>query len=110
MRPRYLITTLSQMAEIPEEALPRFLAELPAIIATMRQLKAAAPDLAAQAKANAPWWSRWMITERTTRLAIEKSRAMTWIDDDKGLATVTLHMSEGAEPILKRTEKMEGCQ
>lgn len=105
--PRYPITTLAQMADIPEEAMPRFLAELPAILATMRQWKAAAPDLAEQVRAKAPWWSRWMITDRTTGLAIEKCRRMTWIDDDKGLATVTLAMREGEAPIFERTEKME---
>ena len=34
----YPIDTLLDMAAIPEEALPRFLAELPAILATQRAL------------------------------------------------------------------------
>lgn len=106
MADRYPITTLAQMADIPEEAMPRFLAELPAILKTIRQLKAAAPDLAAGVKAKAPWWARWLITADVTRLAIEKSRGMAWIDDDKGLATVTLAMREGEAPLLIRREKM----
>jgi hypothetical protein len=106
MTARYPVSTLAQMAEIPEEALPRFLAELPAILATMRQLDAAAPDLAEEAKRNAPWWARWMVTADTTRRAIGASRNMTWVDDDKGMATVTLAMTENSEPLLRRAERM----
>lgn len=39
--PEYRIDTLADMAAIPEEALPRFLAELPDILREMRRL----PDL-----------------------------------------------------------------
>jgi hypothetical protein len=106
MSASYPVSTLAEMAEIPEEALPRFLAELPAILTTMRQLKAAAPDLAEQAKANAPRWIRWAITADTTRRAIAASKQMTWVDDDKGLATVSLAISKDGEPILTRVEKM----
>lgn len=106
MADAYPITTLAQMSEIPEEALPRFLAELPAILATMRQLKAAAPDLAAQARANAPFWSRWMITPETTRLAIDKARDMKWVDDDRGTATVSLRVTRDGDPVFQQTERM----
>lgn len=37
---RYPCETIDDMARIPEEALPRFLAELPNLIATVRQMEA----------------------------------------------------------------------
>ena len=38
--PRYPIATLLDMARVPEEALPRLLAELPAMLAVLRQVMA----------------------------------------------------------------------
>ncbi len=40
MAPEYPINTLAEMAAIPEEAMSRFLAELPDILAEMRRLNA----------------------------------------------------------------------
>jgi hypothetical protein len=45
MSASYPIGTLEQMAAIPEEALPRFLAELPAILAEQREWTAISAGL-----------------------------------------------------------------
>lgn len=76
--PKYPIGTLFQMAEIPEEALPRFLAELPAIIAQTRSF------LQAQRAFNAAFVRDLALS------TVEPS----WIDDDKGQASLTVRAGD----------------
>lgn len=103
---RYPVRTLLQMTEIPEEAMPRFLAELPSILKTYRQMLAAADELAAEARAKAPWFLRWAITGATFRASLERAGG-EWIDDDKGLATVGMRTVDGKPAFYSRTEKMD---
>lgn len=46
MENKYPINTLEQVAAIPEEAMPRFLAELPSILAEIRRMSAMKEQLA----------------------------------------------------------------
>ena len=99
---RYKIGTLDQMAAIPAEALPRFLAELPAILRNVRDIADAAPVLAEQARSKAPWWLKFIPVSAYQR-SFERSisSASEWVDDDKGTATITMRTAPGADPFFK---------
>jgi hypothetical protein len=102
---RYPIKTLWDMAAIPEEARGRFLAELPSILQSYREIDAACETLAEEARAKAPWFLRWIVTPSTARAALRKG-AGVWIDDDKKTATVRMAFSEHGEDFYSRTEPM----
>lgn len=107
MSNRYPIQTLADIAAIPEDVLPRFLAELPAILESLRQMDAAAETLADEARDKAPWLLRWMVTGDVVRASIKKA-AGVWIDDGKGTATVRMTVAKGSPDFFSRTEKMTG--
>lgn len=85
--PEYPIGTLRQMAAIPEDALPRFLAELPTIIAEARKAYAAAD------KVNA------ILDGAATITTLDPS----WVDDDLDQFTTTV--KSGGEVIGTSTIK-----
>lgn len=104
----YPVSTLAQMAEIPAEARGRFLAELPAILDTFSQAVEAADHIAAETK-----WTGFMrlmpasIKSAVVRASLLNSKGMTWIDDDKGLATVRVAMRAGDPELYSKTVKMD---
>jgi hypothetical protein len=106
---QYKVGTIADMARIPAEALPRFLAELPAILSVVRAMQAAAPDLAKQAKAKAPWPLSLLSERMFVRFfvsALDHGRYGTWVDDDKGMATISMRTKASSEPFFSRSEKM----
>jgi hypothetical protein len=84
--PEYPCATLYDMAAIPEEALPRFLAELPDILAQCRRL------LDVQRQFNAAFEGEFELLPKDP----------TWIDDDKGQCTVTVAM-DGDDLAIQTT-------
>lgn len=106
--PRYPANTIAEMAEIPEEALPRFLAELPDILRHIRQIEDSIPDLARKAHERAPWPIRLLsrrFFERLMRHAVLKG-AKYWTDDDKGQITVSAQVGRDDPPFWSQTEKL----
>lgn len=105
---RYPVGTLNDIAAIPKDALPRFLAELPAILTALEDVKAAAPALAAEMKANAPRLIRWLpVAFFEEGLLRQVGKQSVWIDDDKGDVTLTMRVSKTSDdPFFSRTEKM----
>jgi hypothetical protein len=111
----YPIGTLAQMAEIPDDGTrERFLAELPLILKSMEQMRGALSTLASDMRAKAPWIIRLFASQATFERIVEQQLqrgAMLYKDDDKGMATITMRVSEGdQEPFYRRSEKMEGGQ
>jgi len=80
--PTYSISTLQDMARIPVEAEARFLSELPGILAEVRRVQAVA------AQFNEAFAG-------VMNFDLENAGAPTWIDDDKGIGTVTVRMPDG---------------
>ena|GEM_PF-5077875 len=73
----YPVGTIFEMAAIPEEAFPRFLAELPEIVGMLRHMLA--------------------MNEHLEALGAEiKPQAPTWVDDDKCTGTVRI-LHDGEE-------------
>lgn len=109
MSDSYPISTLAQMAAIPTEARGRFLAELPDILDSLNQALEASEHIAAETE-----WTGFLrlmpssVKAAAIRLSIENSKGMTWIDDDKGLATVRVAMRKGDPEMFRKTVKMGG--
>lgn len=80
--PTYPIATLHDMARIPVEALPRFLAELPAILGEVRHVQSVQDTFNAQ-------------FEGVMKFNIEDAGKPEWIDDDLGVATITVSLPDG---------------
>lgn len=76
--PKYPVATLEQMAEIPEEALPRFLAELPTLLDHVRALK----ELSAMLDG---------------ALVMHRGGDPVWIDDLQGTATIAVEVPQGQD-------------
>lgn len=89
--PEYAIGTVWDMAAIPEEAMPRFLAELPAIIAEARRMISLTPQFA----------------DMGYRLKLEASDGLVWVDDDKRSTTTTLTLPDG--DAIRVTRPMGGA-
>lgn len=107
MSARYRIATLDDIGAIPEEALPRFLAELPSIIETRKMLEEAVPSLAKKVRDQTPGWRKHLPTSWfEVVLRAQMSRRLFWIDDGKGTATVSMRMREGDEPFFSQTEPL----
>jgi hypothetical protein len=107
---RYPTGTFAQIAAIPIEARPRFLAELPAILATYDEMVASAENIATATRW--PWWANWLplrIKADLIRASLQKAGGV-WIDDDKGLATLTISMNEQSDNIFAETRKMTSGQ
>tara|TARA_Y100000310_G_C20692831_1_gene823467 strand:+ start:3311 stop:3592 length:282 start_codon:yes stop_codon:yes gene_type:complete len=86
---KYPISTLVEMSAIPEDAVPRFIAELPHILKVMREMTAV----------------QSVISSVSEGLIALEMQTPVWVDDDKGLSTVTI--SHGGEEIVRRTTKIE---
>ena len=88
----YPIDTLSQMAAIPEEAMPRFLAELPHMLASIRRMKSIVAVANEVAGAEV--------------LEMPPVSGATWTDDDKGEFTETVRVgSIAGEPAYTVTRR-----
>jgi hypothetical protein len=88
---QYPIDTLVEMAAIPEEALPRFLAELPMILGEVRRMLGV------------------MDTFNSTfvgEMEMQPLAGASWTDDDKGEGTVSVLMPDGS--TVAATRKMGG--
>ena len=102
MSKRYLANTVIEMSQIPDEALPRFIAELPDMLKQVRQMKAGMGKVAEEAKKAAPWPLSWLPVswiERSLRRQLEDS--LYWIDDDKGTVTLSVSKGEGDDPFYQ---------
>lgn len=74
MNNEYKIATLADIADIPEDALPRFIAELPTMLGYVRMMKAAAK-----------------MTSQATGVELElEIPSPTWIDDGEEFHRVTV--------------------
>lgn len=105
----YPCYTLLQIAQIPEEELPDFFAELPDIIRHVRQILTCAEGLGAELKTAAPWPWRLLpvkVFAETVRAGIQKA---TFKNDKKGLVTLKAKISERGDAFYARTEKLDGA-
>lgn len=102
---RYPIGTIQEMARIPSPQRDRFLAELPAILASIADMEEAMPELAQEAHGKIPLPLRWLISPRS--LAASMARQMVskikWVDDDKGTGTLTMAVKSGEPAFWSRT-------
>ncbi len=108
-KPHYPCNTIADMARIPAEARPRFLAELPVLLESIRQVQEAADAMAERAL----WpWPLSLLPESFRRRTVARSLArfhtssITWVDDDKGLLNV--RVQSGAQTVFDETRKMNG--
>lgn len=83
----YPVRTVIDMARIPPEAWPRFIAEMPAMLATIAPLVAIYDAM------------REAGTEIPDEAYMAMLAKLDWVDDDKGTADVTItgHNAEGDE-------------
>lgn len=84
---QYPVGTIFDMAAIPEEAFPRFLAELPDLMAYIRHMTA----------------MNDMLIPEGARIELETP---VWVDDDKRTANITIS-SEGEELVSMKV-KLQG--
>ena len=89
--PEYPIGTLYEMAAIPEEAMSRFLAELPSILAECRRLTGVAAAFN---------------TAFAGDLAMQME-SPSWVDDTLGVTTV--HVAMNGEPDVLTVERPFGA-
>lgn len=85
---RYPALTLFDMARIPEEALPRFIRELPYLLDAAREIEEAAG------------YSQKLIEMEL----IFTDQKPIWVDDDK--KTFSIHLEVDGEVVLDRAGKM----
>lgn len=91
--PHYPTNSLIDMARIPEEALPRFLAELPAILAELRPVAAMLDALPEDVRAE---------------LAGMVTTNPVWVDDDKGLVQFKVTAEgEATEMVFDHTRPLK---
>lgn len=86
--PSYPVGTIFEMAAIPEEAFPRFLAELPDLIAYLRHAKA----------------MNDMLVPEGVQVEFETP---TWTDDDKRMANINITTPDGEEIASMRVKMPE---
>lgn len=86
--PSYPVGTIFEMASIPEEAFPRFLAELPDLIAYLRHMQA----------------MNDMLIPEGVQVEFE---APTWTDDDKRMANINITTPDGEEIASMRVKMPE---
>jgi hypothetical protein len=104
----YSCGTLAEMARIPVEARPRFLAELPAILDAINQVTEAAETMAD--RADWKWPFSLLPAQFRRRLFIaaimaKHSHRYTWIDDDKGLCRFRVMVAD--DLIFDETRSMK---
>ena len=85
---RYPALTLFDMARIPEEALPRFIRELPYLLDAAREIEEAAG------------YPQKLIEMEL----IFTDQKPVWVDDDK--ETFSIHIEVDGEVVLNRSGKM----
>lgn len=103
---RYPCSTVAEMADIPDEAQSRMIADIPAMVRTIREVRAAAPQLALEMRAKAPWPFRHLpVGVFVAMIETSCGKKMVWIDDDKGLATISARIGEGSAAFYTRTER-----
>ena len=102
----YPCFTISQIAEIPEEDFPDFLAELPELIRHVRQIKASADDLAPQLKAAAPWPWKFLPLRLFAAMVRGGVHRATFVNDKGGKITLKAKLSEKHPEFYSRTENL----
>jgi hypothetical protein len=106
-RKQYPISYLHQMADIPKEALPRFIAELPSILASYRQIADAAEDIASVTPK--PRWLFMLPLSAWQKIIARKLRAAegaSWVDDDKRMTTVRIFARDEIDPVFVKSLPM----
>jgi len=78
MSDEYPAFTIADMARIPLEALPRFVAELPALIAIARPIVAMLDE------------HRLAGAEVSAQDVRDAFKSIVWVDDDKGVADINI--------------------
>jgi len=107
MSKEYPCFTIAQIAEIPEDVLPDFLAEFPDFIRHARQIKAASAELAAELKSQAPWpWRHLPLAVFVATVETGLQRAI-FRNDKKGTITVKARIKEGSPDFYSRTEDLK---
>lgn len=103
----YPVNTLADMAAIPVEDRPRFLAELPAMLDALKQIQEAADAMAERAL----WpWPLSLLPESFRRRVVSRAIrrpqfvSFTWTDDDKGLVSVSVEVA--GETVFNETRRM----
>jgi hypothetical protein len=105
---KYRVNNLLDMTEIPVGALPRFIDELPDILAQLREVRRTAPaKIMAIPKPRRLWW----VPEGVFRRALARSFFQTqltgyWVDDDKG--EYTIGFSVNNERVREESGKLKG--
>lgn len=87
---RYPLGTFAEIADIPDEAMPRFLDELPHIIKQYAEYTAAVNQINANIGA-------------VGKIIIQPP---IWIDDDKSEATIRIRQGEDGQEIFSHTSAM----
>lgn len=103
---RYPNYTLTDMARIPADALPRYLAELPAILESVRQIETAREAIAAEIRSKAPWPLRLLPLSMFAGAVDIGLKRAEWVDDDKGTVTVRCATAENSPDFYSRTEPL----
>jgi hypothetical protein len=104
---QYPCTTIAQMAAIPEDVLPDFLAEFPDILRHVRLIEASADGLAPALKAAAPWYLRWLPVGFFAETVRQGVNRVTFKNDKKGSVTLKARATETSPEFFSRTEKLE---
>lgn len=87
----YPIGTLYDMADIPEEAMPRFLAELPLILADVKRVKIMMGGF----------------NEAFNGMMAMRAEQPSWVDDDLGVCNMTVN-ADGVEGGMIVTTPLGG--
>lgn len=87
----YPIGTLYQMADIPDEAMPRFLAELPLILADVRRVKTMMGGF----------------NEAFNGMMAMRPEQPSWVDDDLGVCNMTVS-ADGVDGQMTVTTPLGG--
>lgn len=106
MSEEYPCFTITQMAKIPEEILPDFLAELPDLIRHTKQIEAAADDLALELRAAAPWPWKLLPLRFFANVVRNGLTRATFKNDRRGTITVMAMVSENHQPFFSHTKSL----
>jgi hypothetical protein len=100
--------TIWQMAQIPDDVLPDFLAELPDLLRHARQIEASADELGVALRAAAPWPWRLLplgLFSATVKAGIRRA---TFKNDKRGTITLKVRLSDKHPEFYSRTENLAG--
>lgn len=90
--PKYPIGTLYEMADIPDEAMPRFLAELPMILADVRRVMTMMGGF----------------NEAFKNVMEMQPEQPSWVDDDLGVCNMTVS-ADGVDGQMTVTTPLGGA-